>query len=713
MPLSRHRRMKTAMLGLAALVLIVFVGVSFRQWERYHRANRNAEHSRRILEAIDNVQANLLNAETGQRGFLLTGDSTYLAPYNRGLEELPRDLAALRSLLSESQSGTRDFEELSTLAGSKVNELRRSIEVRRTQGAKAALAIVLSDRGKHSMDEIRTLCAQMKGKEDIREAQASAEGEAAAGVALLVTVAGSLILLAIFVFGFEPFASPEPRAWRRSWLLRYGAAILGVVAITLIRAALTPLMGPISMPFTLYFCAVAFAAWYGGLRPAVLSIALSLLGGSWFFAAPTHSLWVRGHDDQVAMLMIVLVGFGIAILSRSQRGAVDRAMRAEDSERSQRERLELALTAGKMGVFEVIPDQNVFWWSPETCSLFGVNPAEFTPTRDSFAALIHPEDRGLFMQHWDESIAEHQAIDQGFRVLAAEGEVRWIGCRGTPKLDDANAGIHYSGVFLDMTERKEAEHLLRNFEKLSAAARVSAAIAHEINNPLSAVTNLVYLARETPGIPQEAMEQLTLAEQELERVGHATRQALGFYRESSRAERIEIQQLIESVLKVLSTKIAEKKIAIVQELCKSAPLYAVRGEIRQLISNLLANAIEAVSVGGTIWIETRSANEDEGGFIELVVADDGHGIAPQHRDHIFEPFFTTMTRTKTGLGLWVARQIVERHQGTIEFQPREMSARSGAKFIVKLPAGPGMPITSAGARLTAARTGEDLSGKLL
>jgi PAS domain S-box-containing protein len=701
------------MLGIASLVLAVFVGLSFRQWEQYRRANREAERSREILLAIDTIQASLVNAETGQRGFLLTGESRYLEPYNRALAQLPNDLANLRRLLSEGQRRTQNFDQLNALAGRKVDELRHTIEAQRTQGAQAALAIVLTDEGRQTMDAIRALCAQMQRDENARQARASAGGEAAAGIALLIMVAGSLVLLFFFAFGFEPFASPDPQAWQRPWLLRYGAAILGVVAVSLIRMALTPLMGPIAMPFTLYFCAVAFAAWYGGFRPAVLSIALSLLAGAWFFAAPTRSLWVSGHDDQVAMLMMVLVGFGIALLSRSQRSAVDRALRAENSERSQRERLGMALAAGKMGVFEVHPGKNTFWWSPETYLLFGLNPAEFMPARDSFIALVHPEDRERFMHNWDESIAERQPLNQSFRTLTAEGKERWISCRGTPEWDESGLAVHYSGIFLDITGRKEAENVLREFEKLAAAARLSAAIAHEINNPLSAVTNLVYLAKGTPGVPRSAAEQLTLAEQELERVGHATRQALGFYRESSRTERIDIQELIESVLKIFWTKIAEKKITVLRNFLKCAPVYGVRGEIRQVVSNLLANAIDAVSEGGAITVGIRPADEE--GAIEIMVADDGHGIAAEHLDHIFEPFFTTRTRTKTGLGLWVAKQIVERHQGTIELRPQDIPGRSGATFIVSLPVGPGTRASGQpiGSRESAAGADEDLSRKLV
>ncbi len=307
---SRQRWLRIATPGIAALVLIAIVGLSWRQWEQFRRSNEEVARARKVGEACDRVLSDLVDAETGQRGYLLTGQNRYLDPYNQAVRELPSDLATLNALLKQSQSGSENFGELNTLVNDKLTELRQTIEVRRSQGPAPALALVLSDQGKQRMDAIRNLCLEIQHSENATQSQASATGEAAAGTVLLATVAGSLVLLFLFAFGLEPFASPEPMAWQRPRLFRYGAAVLAVVAIALLRGALTPLIGPISMPFTMFFFAVAFAAWFGGFRPAVLSIALSLPIGAYFFAAPTGSLWVSGRDDQVAMLMIVVVASG-------------------------------------------------------------------------------------------------------------------------------------------------------------------------------------------------------------------------------------------------------------------------------------------------------------------------------------------------------------------------------------------------------------------
>src|SRR5579863_7229486 len=152
---SRQRWLKIATPGIAALVLISIVGVSYRQWEQFRHANADATQARDVKTSSDRVLFDLIDAETGQRGYLLTGENLYLAPYNKALRALPGDLAALKTLLETSPGGPQKFNELNLLVNKKLLELSQSIEIRRTQGPAPALAIVLSDRGKHTMDAIR------------------------------------------------------------------------------------------------------------------------------------------------------------------------------------------------------------------------------------------------------------------------------------------------------------------------------------------------------------------------------------------------------------------------------------------------------------------------------------------------------------------------------------------------------------------------------
>ena len=240
-------------------------------------------------------------------------------------------------------------------------------------------------------------------------------------------------------------------------------------------------------------------------------------------------------------------------------------------------------------------------------------------------------------------------------------------------------------VFRDATYERKSQEILRKTEKLAAAARLSATVAHEINNPLEAVGNLIYLVKGTPDLPVEAMQQLLLAEQELERVSHITRQTLGFYRESNVPGHVEVPTLIESVLKLYSNKFKTKNITLVRDFGECPPVQGLAGELKQAMSNLISNAADAVSENGTIRVKLACLRSPDGNVIHVAIEDDGAGIAATHIDKIFEPFFTTKKDVGTGLGLWVTREIIDRHGGTIQVHSREGNGSRGSVFNIMLP----------------------------
>ncbi len=267
-------------------------------------------------------------------------------------------------------------------------------------------------------------------------------------------------------------------------------------------------------------------------------------------------------------------------------------------------------------------------------------------------------------------------------LMRPDGTTIPIEDSAAPIRDDMNRLVGVVLVFRDASKDRNAQEILRKTEKLAAAARLAATVAHEINNPLEAVGNLVYLAKATPGVPQEAVGHLKFAEQELERVSHITRQTLGFYRESGTLDAVEISELVESVLKLFDNKLKGKKIRV-QKRLQQCEVSGRTGELRQLISNLVSNAIDASAMGGSLCLEVACV--DGGRAIEISVEDDGPGLDPRHATQIFEPFFTTKRDVGTGLGLWVSKQIVERHGGSIHADTRGREL-PGARFTVLLPA---------------------------
>lgn len=256
-----------------------------------------------------------------------------------------------------------------------------------------------------------------------------------------------------------------------------------------------------------------------------------------------------------------------------------------------------------------------------------------------------------------------------------------------PIRDDQGRLLGVVLVFRDVTSERRSQEVLRKTERLASAARLSATVAHEINNPLEAVVNLVFIAKNMPGLPPETIQYLNAAEQELERVAHIAHQTLGFYRQTNTPEQIDLKPLIESVLKLFSNKLTTKNITVRCNYGNCPAVTGVAGELKQVFSNLLANATDAVGVNGTITLNLETRRVGDSSAVELVVEDDGPGIPANVRDRIFEPFFTTKKDVGTGLGLWLTREILERHGGKIELNARDHGA-SGAAFHILLPSSP-------------------------
>jgi signal transduction histidine kinase len=226
---------------------------------------------------------------------------------------------------------------------------------------------------------------------------------------------------------------------------------------------------------------------------------------------------------------------------------------------------------------------------------------------------------------------------------------------------------------------------MRKAEKLAAAGRLAATVAHEINNPLEAVCNLIYIVKNTANLPEETIGYLTMAEQELDRVSHITRQTLGFYRDSSEAGPVHVSSVIHSVLKLYENKIKSKNIAVETDMADCPPIHGMQGELKQLVANLVSNAADAVEVGGKIRISIASASLEHEEGIELEIADDGPGVLLENRARIFEPFFTTKEDVGTGLGLWVCKEIAQRHGGSVQLGASQNGSLGGAVFTVFLP----------------------------
>ena len=257
---------------------------------------------------------------------------------------------------------------------------------------------------------------------------------------------------------------------------------------------------------------------------------------------------------------------------------------------------------------------------------------------------------------------------------------------GPVMLEGRSAGCVIN--LFDIEERKRVEESLRRSEKLAATGRLAATIAHEINNPLEAVTNLLYLIETTPHLNRQLLQYASAAQEQLARVAHITRQTLAFYRESTSPQPVRLKEIVESIVSLYRGKAEMKNVHLEEELRFEGEILGFPSQIAQVISNLLLNAVEACPVQGRICVRLYPSQEWSNSHkpgVRVVVADNGSGVSPGDRPRLFEAFFTTKGEKGTGLGLWVSQGIVARHNGFLRFRSSVRPQHSGTVFSIFFP----------------------------
>lgn len=255
-----------------------------------------------------------------------------------------------------------------------------------------------------------------------------------------------------------------------------------------------------------------------------------------------------------------------------------------------------------------------------------------------------------------------------------------------PVRTDPDTTRWVGAILVDTTEQKRAEEALRRTEKLAAAGRLAASVAHEINNPLEAVTNLLYLIHQEPLSPASE-HYVDMAQQEVARVSEIAQQTLRFYRQSTLPAVTNIAELLDSVLTLHTSRVQTAHVHVERNYPSDLPLFCFAGELRQLFANLVTNAVDAMTpVGGRLIVRARAAQQNGSEGLRVTVADTGCGITPEAQRHIFEPFFTTKDATGTGLGLWVSEQIIRKHHGTVQLRSCASGGSTGTVFSLFFPA---------------------------
>ncbi len=272
--------------------------------------------------------------------------------------------------------------------------------------------------------------------------------------------------------------------------------------------------------------------------------------------------------------------------------------------------------------------------------------------------------------------APRQSFLLHFYPVRTQQSIRWVGI-----------------IAVEITERLQAEETLRRTEKLAATGRLAASIAHEINNPLEAVTNLLYLLRTHQPMDPAALAFVATAQEELARVSEITQQMLRFHRQSTSPQPTRLTELLESVLKLYHSRIHAANVIVTRRFRAEPTVFGFNGEIRQVFANLVGNALDAMSADagsrtGRLFLSARlGCGRTADGLwrpgVRVSVTDTGAGMSPETLRRVFEAFFTTKQATGTGLGLWVSEEIVRKHAGTLRVRSRP---GAGTTFAVFFPA---------------------------
>jgi PAS domain S-box-containing protein len=564
--------------GFALLLIVVAICaiVTRHQLDVQIEDQRAFSHSRHVLLELSQTESLVKDAETGQRGYLYTGDPKYLTPYTAAVTSVSPHLDTLAKLAANNPEQLAHIQKLRGMIQEKFSELAKTISLYRSGQRDAARALVESDAGLNLMNALHAQAQAMYREED-------------------------------------DLVPTQRAAYQKSR------------QVTAACIYLSSLLAALGLIFLAYFI----------LRQIDLR--------------EKHASQLRAREE---WYRVTLTSLGDGVIATDRDGHVSFLNPMAE----QLTGWSLAQAEGKP-IDEVFPIFNEYTHQPV-----------FNPVKKVM-------ETGLVV-----GLANHTVLRN------TNGSLTPIEDSAAPIRDDRDRLIGVVLVFRDSTHERKSQEILRKTEKLAAAARLAATFAHEINNPLEAVVNLIYIVKGMEGLPADAIGPLDQADQELGRVSHITRQTLGFYRESTVPGSVDLTLVLENVLKLYTNKLKSKGIRVERHLSPCPAVLGLFGELTQAVSNLISNAIDAAPLQGTIRATLAPIMDSDGLWVRLMIEDDGPGIAPHAADRIFEPFFTTKTDIGNGLGLWVTQEIIHRHRGHIEASSGTQGGLPGASFCILIPA---------------------------
>jgi PAS domain S-box-containing protein len=392
-----------------------------------------------------------------------------------------------------------------------------------------------------------------------------------------------------------------------------------------------------------------------------------------------------------AILLFFITRRELLALSQTYEAHLQADAAHQEQLRESREWFQITLKSLGEGVIATDHAGCISFINPVAQYLTGWHYVEAKQQRFSQVARLCDERTRADIEDPTEKVCREQQVvsyPTSLLLTSRSGKEYPVELTGSPILNNNGEIIGVVVVFRDVTQRRQTEQTLRTSERLTLAGRLSATIAHEIRNPLDTVTNLVYLLQHEREQSPSVTQYLDMASEELARIAQITGQLLTFHRESRAPVQVNLNEVLESVLVLFAPQIKQNHISITKRYESTRGVRGYPGELRQVFSNLVGNSIEALSNGGQLVLHTREsrmASDRSRLGVRITVLDTGMGISRGIRKNLFAPFYTTKGEKGTGLGLWISRGIVEKHEGTIHVASTNRNGRSGTAFSVFLP----------------------------
>jgi PAS domain S-box-containing protein len=394
-----------------------------------------------------------------------------------------------------------------------------------------------------------------------------------------------------------------------------------------------------------------------------------------------YGSWAH-HVEALQIFMAVLSLSGLCLAAViAERDTVEEALEQEEKLRRAQDQYRRIIETTNDGVWVLDAGFLTTFVNHRTAEMLGYTQEEM---------LGRPLFDFLFEDDLPEKRADLERRRRGAREVfynrcrRKDGSEIWALVSTNPVFGDNGEFTGVLAMLSDVTLLRKTEEALRRNEKLITAGRLAASISHEVNNPLEAIVNLLYLLKNQP-LDEQSRKYVALAEKQILRVSAISKRALGFFRDTSAWVELPLQHLLDDTLSFYEHELGTRAIKVVREYGTREMVRVSQGEIQQVFANLISNALDAMGKGGVLTLRVSEATHRNCPGILVEVEDTGVGISDEGLKHLFEPFFTTKQDTGTGLGLWVAREIIEKHGGTITVSSRTQPfGKSGTRFSILL-----------------------------